>query len=125
LLATCNMAPGWSVRPQLFTYVCFAALILLLQRAFPDAADPNGRPRSRRALWLVPPLFAVWVNAHGGFVAGLAVLWLYLGCRSMGALHGRGREALGETAGNAAVAFAALLATFANPYGIRLLLWLV
>src|SRR4029077_19412605 len=98
LLATCNMAPGWSVRPQLFTYVCFAALILLLQRAFPDAADPSSRPRSQRALWLVPPLFAVWVNAHGGFVAGLAVLWLYLGCRSMVALPTRRRAALAVTA---------------------------
>ena len=111
LLAVCNMTPGWSVRPQVFTYGSFALLLVLLDGAF-------AAPGRRWLLWTVPPLFAVWANTHGGFLAGLGVLVVYLGVSAAGATR---REALGM----AAVVVLAVLATLVNPYGIRLLTWLV
>lgn len=75
-------------------------------------------------LWFLPPLFAVWANTHGGFVAGLGVLSVYLGGRAIEALRRDGRRALGKVAGYAGVASASALATLANPYGVELLLWL-
>jgi hypothetical protein len=61
--------PGWrSLRPQAFTYLAFAILLVLIHRA------SRGRAR---AMWFVPPMLAVWANLHGGFVAGLGLLMLW------------------------------------------------
>src|SRR6266850_895073 len=119
LAAALNLAPWWSIRPQLFTIVLFALLVAVLDGCF--AADAGDERRPVRALWALPPLFAVWANAHGGFVAGYAVLGLYLGCRALEALRS-GRR--GEVALYAAILAACGLATIANPYGPRLLSWL-
>ena len=57
----------WTERPELFGFVCFAALIPLLRAA---------RNGSDRALYWIPALILVWANLHGSFAlgAGLAVL---------------------------------------------------
>lgn len=93
------------VRPQLFSVALFAALLAVLIRS----------RSSRRALWLVPPLVAFWVNVHGGWIVGLAVfgLWLTLDAMGTGATW-RDRRV-------AAFAFlAAVGATLVNPYGAGL-----
>ncbi len=120
LLATCAIGPGWSIRPQVFTYTFFALLLVILGRAFRPGARPDAR-----ALWLAPPLFALWANTHGGFPAGLAVLALYLGCRALAALWSAGRGGWREVGRYALVLAACGLATLANPYGPRLLAWLI
>ena len=35
-----------------------------------------------RGLWLLPPLFAIWVNLHGSWLIGLALFVLYILCGS-------------------------------------------
>ena len=57
----------WTERPELFGFVCFAALVPLLRAA---------RSGSDRALYWIPALIVVWANLHGSFAlgAGLAVL---------------------------------------------------
>lgn len=67
LLALCTnfIALGYAVRPQLFTYLFFVALLVALRRML------DGRTR---AAWFIPPLLALWANTHGGFLAG----WLTL-----------------------------------------------
>src|ERR1700733_2697016 len=50
-------------RPQYFTYVFLALTINFLD--------------ARRFLWLLPPLFLVWANCHGGFVLGWVVVGVY------------------------------------------------
>lgn len=57
-----------TVRPQMFTVLFFTALMLLLYAA------EHGRPN---AVWALPPLLAVWINFHGGVLAGLAVVFVY------------------------------------------------
>src|SRR5213593_2259321 len=120
LLATCAIGPGWSIRPQVFTYTFFALLLVILGRAFRHGARPDAR-----VLWLAPPLFALWANTHGGFPAGLAVLALYLGCRALAALWSAGRAGWREAGRYGLVLAACGLATLANPYGPRLLAWLI
>src|SRR5206468_1550688 len=120
LLATCAIGPGWSIRPQVFTYTFFALLLVILGRAFRPGVRPDAR-----ALWLAPPLFALWASAHGGFPAGLAVLALYLGCRALAALWSTGRAGWREAGRYGLVLAACGLATLANPYGPRLLGWLI
>jgi hypothetical protein len=57
-----------NVRPQAFTALALAILLWLLSR-YKLCGE-------RRALWGVPPLLALWVNLHGGYVIGLVVLGL-------------------------------------------------
>jgi len=120
LLSTCVIAPGWTVRPQVFSYTFFVLLLVILERCFGVGGEP-----APRALWLTPLLFALWANAHGGFVAGLAVLVLYLGCRGLVTLWRRGPSGGREVGTYAAVLAACGLATFATPYGPRLVTWLI
>src|SRR6185295_7057140 len=58
------------VRPQLFSILCFAGLMWCL-----DAY----RRSSYRWLLLLPPLFAVWANLHGGWLVGggVVALWTF------------------------------------------------
>lgn len=60
LLAVLATSNNWSVRPQMFSYVLFAAVLLILIRWTGD-----GRSRS---IWLLPLISLVWVNLHGSFV---------------------------------------------------------
>jgi hypothetical protein len=59
----------FEVRAQDVTNLLAATLMLLLTVAALG---------SRRAAWLVVPLFAVWGNVHGGFVWGLLALALFV-----------------------------------------------
>ena len=59
---------SWAVRPQSFSFLAFGILLYLIEKH---------RQGQRNALWWAIPLFAVWVNAHGVFVFGLAALGLY------------------------------------------------
>src|SRR2546425_3657114 len=65
LLATCAIGPGWSIRPQVFTYTFFALLLVILGRAFRHGARPDAR-----VLWLAPPLVALRANTSRGLPAG-------------------------------------------------------
>ena len=60
-------APSWGVRPQMFTFTLASVLLWLLER---------GEARPRVLFW-IPPLFLVWLNLHGGFALGPALMALY------------------------------------------------
>ncbi|WP_165219179.1 hypothetical protein [Aquisphaera insulae] len=62
-----------TIRPQLFTYLGYLILLLILHGA-------RDRPAPRR-LWLLPPLLALWVNLHGGVLAGSAVAAIWIVAR--------------------------------------------
>ena len=103
-----------SLRPQLFSYVGFAVTLSILSRAERSSA---------RWLWWAPPVFGVWVNLHGGFLAGLGFVLLWAALHVM---FGRGRMIRRSPTLRVIVpALAAtILATLMNPYGTRLLFFL-
>ena len=103
-----------TVRPHLFTYVCFALLMFILSQA------ERGR---LRWLWGLPLLFALWPNLHGGFLAGIGILLLWLLIYLLEFVLRRPRlPATPQPAPWTALAAVALalLATLVNPYGIGL-----
>jgi len=103
---------NWAVRPQSFSFLAFGALVYLIERH---------RHGSRRALWGAVPLFALWSNAHGGFVFGALALVCYAGGSLLELARRRGEGGLAAQR-DAALAIAAptgaaLLALALNPLG--------
>lgn len=88
------------IRAQVFTNLFFVLTLLILEK--------SRQTRHPRYLWWLVPIFLLWANLHGGFVAGLGIIGLF---------------AVGQTlSGNKAMPYWLILipATFItllNPYG--------
>jgi hypothetical protein len=98
----------------LFGWLYLLILLLILDEV------KRGR---QRWLWLVPPLFCLWINSHGSWPMGLVVLGIFItaglveGCwGNVCAVRWSGQQfrILLITAG------ASVLALFVNPMGFRL-----
>ncbi len=107
-----SMAP----RMLLFGWLCMVGLLLVLDRF----------QRTGRGLWLVPLLFALWINLHGSWVFGMAVLILTI---TSGLVEGEWGLVVARRWSSAelrkllltlAVSLAAL---FVNPFGYKLVLY--
>jgi hypothetical protein len=143
LLVAANLMPSWTLRPQLMTYTLFALMIALFDWCFVDWltpwrallgqerwGDPDGVSQAayrRRCPWLLllVPLFVVWTNAHGGFVAGFCIMAAYLAGRSVEAVARDRRRGLPLAAWLVTIVLACGVATFLNPYGAELHRWLL
>ena len=121
LLVTNNLTAFFPIRPQLFSFILFALLMVVVDRAF---SDWNRQQIRFRWLLATPLLFAIWVNSHGAFVAGLCVLIALMGGRSLEIFILRGRAAWPTVLGLAGIVVACLGATLLNPYGVEMLVWL-
>src|SRR3984885_1361521 len=67
VLMTVNSGP----RMIEFAYVAMSAELAIL-----EAADRG----HKRLLWLLPPLFCLWINLHGTWLVGIGLLAVYLVC---------------------------------------------
>ncbi|MCP4539559.1 MAG: hypothetical protein GY832_20685 [Chloroflexi bacterium] len=65
VLAATTSAVVWISRPQLFSFLLTAVLGYLLYLY---------KWRRVNRLWLIPPLFVLWVNLHAGYALGFIVL---------------------------------------------------
>ena len=107
-----SMAP----RMLLFGWLCMMGLLLVLDRF----------QRTGRGLWLLPPLFALWINLHGSWVFGMVVLVLTI---ASGLVEGEwglvvARRWTPEELKKLLLALAASLAAlFVNPFGYKLVLY--
>ena len=61
-------AAFFNLRPQLIGYILLLVTLICLERF---------RQGRRKALWILPGVFLLWVNTHGTFVLGFVVLGLY------------------------------------------------
>ena len=64
------LAPRLLARPHVFSLLGSTLLLLIL------ADYERGR---KRFFWLLPPLLCLWAQLHGGFLVGLAFLFVF--CR--------------------------------------------
>ena len=99
----------------LFTVIWFQLL---------DSSESANLAASPRRLWYLPALMLLWVNVHGGFVLGFALLGLYLLSavvryyRSRDGEESRSLAQRSKTLG--IVTVASLAASLINPYGYEL-----
>jgi hypothetical protein len=104
-------------RTLLFGWLYLVGLLLIL-----DAVRRGGW----RWLWLVPPLFCLWVNTHGSWPMGLVVFGIFI---ASGFVEGRwGHVYATRWSGTQlrkllATAGASALAVFINPVGFSLVLY--
>ena len=100
-------------RTLLFGWLCMVGLLLVL----------DGFQRTGKGLWLLPPLFAVWINLHPSWVFGVIVLVLTI---ASGLVEGEwglvvARRWSPEELKRLFLVFAASLAAlFVNPFGYKL-----
>ena len=78
----------------------------------------------RRQLWLLVPLTPLWVNVHGGFLLGFALLAIYLAAAAIRYFRSKDIEERSKTRTwlnqLSKVTLLSALATLANPYGYHL-----
>jgi hypothetical protein len=104
-------------RTILFGYAYLIALLIILERF---------RRQGRAPLWLIPPLFCLWINTHGSWSLGLIVFGVIV---AAGLVEGRwGRvEAERWTPSQlrklVVIGLASVTALFVNPFGYRLVLY--
>jgi hypothetical protein len=60
---------NFNLRPQMFGALFLLITLIVLEHF------RQGQPK---ALWILPPLFLLWINAHGSWVIGLGVVLLTL-----------------------------------------------
>ena len=81
MLALAVGTPFYEIRPHLWTVLAFVPLILWTWE--------RERPSLFQAM-LLPALFLVWINLHGGAIFGLMAAFITLGCRAL--VPGDGEE---------------------------------
>lgn len=112
-LATVSFGP----RTLLFGWAYLIVLLSVLWRY---------RQRGEGPLWVLPPLFLLWVNSHGSWLIGMVVLWIFI---VSGLFSGMGDAAkamrwrAAQLKGLLRAAAFSMLALFVNPYGYRLVLY--
>jgi hypothetical protein len=59
---------SFNLRPQMFGYLFLILMLIALERF---------RQGHSNSIWLLPPLFLIWINTHGSWIVGLGVLFLF------------------------------------------------
>ncbi|MEM8945986.1 MAG: hypothetical protein AAGD11_12490 [Planctomycetota bacterium] len=123
LLVAANLQAFFPLRPQLLSFALCALTLALLDRAFSKWQDEHWI--YWRALWPLPIVFVVWVNAHGGFVLGLCIVGAYLGGRIIECLLRERLAAWPRILALCVIGISCVVATLANPYGWEMHRWLL
>jgi hypothetical protein len=112
LLAKVSIGP----RPLVFGWLCLVGLLLVLDHF----------QRTGQRLWLLPPLFALWINLHGSWAYGMVVLGITI---AGGLVEGEWGLVVSrrwspiELKKLLLTLAASLAALFVTPFGYRLLLY--
>lgn len=109
-MMTVNSGP----RTILFAYLAMSGELAILEAAERGKAH---------LLWLLPPLFCLWINLHGSWAIGMALLALYIVSGAFAIKAGvfeQEAHSRKDLARLIQVFAACLAALFANPYGWRL-----
>jgi hypothetical protein len=127
LLAVAASMIHFLARPHVLSWLFTLAWFSILDLSERDLRKPDGG--AGRRIWALPILMLVWVNVHGGFLVGFALLgifWLGAWWDWFRAKSDRIEAALSKIAARRRarnlvwVGLAAAAASLANPYGWKL-----
>ena len=115
-------------RTLLFGWLYLVVLLLTLEKARRGGSHPSNATAASpgtpsKWLWLLPPLFCLWINSHGSWPMGFVVLGIYI---ASGLIEGAWGHAYAvrwsgpELRSLFLVAGTSVLALFLNPFGYRL-----
>lgn len=113
ILALLMAAVSYGPRTLLFGWLFFVFELILLHK-FHNGTDH---------LWMLPPLFCVWVNAHGSWIIGMVYLLIFIACGFVAGSWGwieSTRWSTRQARKLATVTVLSLLALLINPFGWRL-----
>ncbi len=126
VLLSFNISFHWLVRPHMLSYACGAGLLAILTVALPGAVRSRSvATTSRKWLWLIPPLMCFWTNAHGGYLAGMAILMAWLGLDGIELLLRRDVRLWPTVRQHALLFTTTVAACLLNPYGYELHTWML
>src|ERR1035438_6589620 len=117
LVTMAGVALGcYSFGPRMlhFGWLCLIVLLLLLERF----------QQTGKGLWVLPPLFGLWINLHGSWVFGFVVMGAYI---VSGLVEGQWNNVVAERWTPVQLrklllaSAASVVALLANPYGFKLL----
>lgn len=112
LLGVVSIGP----RTLLFGWLCMVALLIVLDRF----------QHTGKGLWLLPPLFALWINLHGSWIFGIVVFGVTIVSGFVqgewGAVVAR-RWSRAEVKKLVLTSSVSLAALFANPFGYKLVFY--
>jgi tetratricopeptide (TPR) repeat protein len=135
-LAVLVMSPGFLMQPLVVSFVLLGVTAaLLLRRELHEEPAETGRRRpytpvpwlgepADRHLWLLPPLFALWVNLDAWFFVGPLAVALYLLGSLLNVFFARNTDEAprpGAWRPLAAVLGAGIVACLLNPFGVNAL----
>jgi hypothetical protein len=130
LLAASASMIHFFARPHVVSWLFTVCWFWILESSETrSCGTPAIQPLHGLSLWILPPLMVVWVNFHGGFLLGFALLgiyWVSAVWRYFRTEGGRFEDALqkirtGKRAIDLAlIGLASALATLINPYGWKL-----
>jgi hypothetical protein len=104
-------------RTILFGYACLVVLLIILQRF---------RENGHAPLWLIPPLFCLWVNTHGSWFIGMIIFSMIVAGGLVQLKWGMIESQSWTTSQRKkllAAWGASVVALFANPFGVRLVFY--
>lgn len=112
MFATQSIAARCSPRADIFTIVFFAFFLATLW---------DYRYGKNFRLWLLPVIMALWVNLHPGFIAGIGAISAYLLAEILDLVFPKRRHvSLSRLKQSWPWLAACALATFLNPWGLRI-----
>lgn len=107
----------WLARPHAFSLL----LIVLLYQILILHQEDRGN-----YLYVIPPMMLLWVNLHGGFIAGFLFMGIFLSGHFLGFLAPEGEErSISANKGKqlSMVCAASVIAACVNPFGVHAFLF--
>lgn len=117
LLAVFLSTVSFGPRTILFGYAYLVLLLIILDRF---------RTSDSRSIWLLPPLFCLWINTHGSWSLGMLVFAIVIAAGLVRGTWGKieaDRWSPSQVRKLLLVFAASAGALFVNPYGYRLVLY--
>ncbi|MFB3920870.1 MAG: hypothetical protein ACE145_04065 [Terriglobia bacterium] len=111
------MKVSFGPRTILYGYIFILILLMLLRRY---------RTTGQAPLWVIPPMFCLWINTHGSWLLGLFIFGIIIACGLVEGQWGRveaERWTPSQLRRLIATMAASIVALFVNPFTYRLVVY--